>query len=72
MSMWTKCLGKFCILTPTRRNEFIFGDMNMECDLLLHLGLSLGAYLKVILNQICGENVQIRKHIMIAVSINKP
>ena len=72
MSMWTKCLGKFCILTPTRRHEFIFGDMNMGCDLLLHLGLSLGAYLKVILNQICEENVQIRKQIMIAVSIKKP
>ena len=68
MSMWTNCLGKFCILTPTCRHEFIFGDMNMGCDLLLHLG----AYLKVILNQICGENVQIRKHIMIAVSMKKP
>ena len=68
MSMWTKCLGKFCILTPTRRHEFIFDDMNMGCDLLLHLG----AYLKVILNQIFEENVQIRKQIMIAVSIKKP
>ena len=64
-----KMFGK--ILTPTRRHEFIFGDMNMGCDLLLHLGLSLGTYLKVILNQICGANVQIRKHIMIVVSIKK-
>ena len=69
MSMWTKFLGNVVfLLLRVDISKFTLGIMNMGCDLLLHLG----AYLKVILNQICGENVQIRKHIMIAVSIKKP
>ena len=45
-----KIFGKCSILAPTRRHKFIFGNVNMGCDLLLHFGLALGTYLKVILN----------------------
>ena len=40
-----KMFGKCSILAPTCRHKFIFGNMNMGYDLLLHLGLSLGTYL---------------------------
>ena len=45
-----KIFGKYSILAPTSRHKFIYGNINIGCDLLLFLGLSLGTCLKVILN----------------------
>ena len=40
-----KMFGKCSILAPTCSHEFTFGNVNVGCNLFLHLGLPLGAYL---------------------------